>query len=222
MVENQKTATSQPNKMKLLEKINHIRVAVVEAAKKGELEKSGKNKGIGYKYAELADITPITTPLEKELGLYLHFDWNEKNQYYVEIIDIETDKSIRCTFRELEGEKLVGRSVSVIQDEGSLETYLRRYALLRAYNIAIPDSIDSGENNNDEPKAKAKPKEEPKPTDPLAKLRADIRELAAMKDQNGYVSAKLIDYGWIENGKPSLAKADEETLNEMYEYLREA
>lgn len=124
------------------------------------LKQSGKNKGIGYTYFDLQDILPQTTNIEHELGLLSVVSFTE-TEGTLTIFDAEQPADA-IVFKSPLKEAKVG-SCQPVQNLGAMETYVRRYLYLLAYEIVETEVLDkqsdstnkSGDNTSAEHKSES-------------------------------------------------------------------
>ena len=127
-------------------------------AKKG-MKKNGKNTFAGYTYFELADILPAVNEVNKECGIVSVFNFNDKVAE-LEIIKASNPQefiSFKFAYSP-DGASLKG--CHKVQNDGAVQTYVKRYLYQNAYEIAEGDAIDATMNPN-EP-ARSAPKAAPK------------------------------------------------------------
>lgn len=116
------------------------------------LNKTGKNKHLNFEYYTLDDILPMITRIENELQFNSQFSFlPEQNIYTLTITNNENiSENIVFSFPNalygLTGAKGTNPEPENIQNKGAINTYIRRYLLLIAYNISEPDSIDDTNN----------------------------------------------------------------------------
>ncbi len=107
--------------------------------KESGLKPSGKNKGVGYSYFDLQDILPQTTKIEKELGLLSTVTFTpESGTLTVYNADKPEEKiEFHSPLRDAEL-----RGCHPVQNLGAVETYVRRYLYLLAYEIVETETLD--------------------------------------------------------------------------------
>ena len=101
-------------------------------------KKSGENKFAGFKYYELADITPKIIEVCEELKLHTGITFTNESATLV-ITNIEKPEEqliYQSPMREL---SLKG--CNEIQALGGIETYSRRYLYLTAFDIIENDML---------------------------------------------------------------------------------
>jgi hypothetical protein len=110
------------------------------------VQKTGKNMNLSFKYFELEDIVPIATPIFKEVGL-LPLVTFPTGIAKMDIIN--TDKPEEVLSIEIEFEPLApivsnaGKEVTnKMQALGSSITYMRRYLYMVALDVCEPDEVD--------------------------------------------------------------------------------
>lgn len=104
------------------------------------LKKSGENKFAGFKYYELGDFLPSINKLmlEHKLFSYINFD---KEMAVLTIINAEKVDEIISFSSPLGTLNLKG--CNDIQNLGGVQTYLRRYLYMNAFEIVENDELDA-------------------------------------------------------------------------------
>ena len=131
--------------MNIYEKLTKAKKEILQA----NLKKSGENKFAGFKYYELADITPKIIEVCEKLQLHTGITFTNESATLV-ITNIEKPEEqliYQSPMREL---SLKG--CNEIQALGGIETYSRRYLYLTAFDIIENDMFDakSGTAENEE------------------------------------------------------------------------
>ena len=141
--------------MTIYEKLNKAKLAIQAAG----IKKTGQNKFAGYDYFELADFIPTIIALESELQFccIIAFD---KDSAILRIVDAEKPDSLITFTSPMSSASLKG--MHDVQNLGAVQTYLRRYLYVNAFEIVDSDPLD---------KTAAKPPEAdtPKPAKPATK-----------------------------------------------------
>jgi len=112
------------------------------------VEKSGKNMHLQFKYFELEDIVPTATRIFNEIGLIpiVTFDSNVATMTMVNTDNPEETAVFFAPFNQLA--PIVSNSGSAVTNEmqalGSSITYMRRYLYMIALDICESDSVDAG------------------------------------------------------------------------------
>lgn len=176
--------------MNIYEKLNSARLQIAE---KG-LSKTGNNTFAGFKYFELSEILPVVTKVNADLKIFSAFSFL-RDTATLEIVNAEKpEEKVTFSFAySPDGAKL--KACHQIQNEGAVQTYIKRYLYQNAYEIAEADQLDASVGR-DEPKqgkpAKQAPAEAPKAH---KKSFADtIAEIA--KDNNDAVEKALEKSGF--------------------------
>jgi len=104
-----------------------------------ELKKSGHNKFAGYKYFELGDFLPAIQKICSEMGLCGVVSFNHE-MAFLQILDVEDGTSIMFT-SPMSSAALKG--CHDVQNLGAVQTYLRRYLWVNAFEIVEHDALDS-------------------------------------------------------------------------------
>lgn len=138
--------------MNVYEKLAEARLKVAE---KG-MKKNGKNSFAGYTYFELSDILPVVNAVNKELNLLSVFSFADKVATLCVINGEKPEEVITFEFAySPDGASLKG--CHKVQNDGAVQTYVKRYLYQNAYEIAEGDALDSTMNPNDVTKNVIKP-----------------------------------------------------------------
>lgn len=132
------------------------------------LKKTGKNSFSNYDYYELSDFLPAIVKMEKELKFCCAVSFGLEAAELL-IIDMEDPTTKLSVVSPMSTAELKG--MHAIQNLGAVQTYLRRYLYMSAFEIVEHDAID-GSDKKPEPKPAAKPANEPKQE--VAKQSSDI------------------------------------------------
>lgn len=176
--------------MNIYEKLNAARLQIAE---KG-LSKTGNNTFAGFKYFELSEILPVVNKVNNELKLFSAFSFL-RDTATLEIVNAEKpEEKVTFSFAySPDGAKL--KACHQIQNEGAVQTYIKRYLYQNAYEIAEADQLDASVGR-DEPKpgkpAKQAPAEAPKA--PKKSFADTIAEIA--KDNKDAVEKALEKRGF--------------------------
>ena len=139
--------------MNVYEKLAEARLKVAE---KG-MKKNGKNTFAGYTYFELSDILPAVNAVNKELNLLSVFSFADKVATLCVINGEKPEEVITFEFAySPDGASLKG--CHKVQNDGAVQTYVKRYLYQNAYEIAEGDALDSTMNPNEMTKNVSKPK----------------------------------------------------------------
>ncbi len=136
----------------IYERLSEARLLI---AKKG-MKKNGKNSFAGYTYFELSDILPAVNEVNKECGIVSVFNFEEKVAELKIIKASNPQEFITFKFAySPDGASLKG--CHKVQNDGAVQTYVKRYLYQNAYEIAEGDALDSTMNPNDVTKNVIKP-----------------------------------------------------------------
>lgn len=139
--------------MNVYEKLAEARLKIAE---KG-MKKNGKNSFAGYTYFELSDILPAVNAVNKELNLLSVFSFADKVATLCVINGEKPEEVITFEFAySPDGASLKG--CHKVQNDGAVQTYVKRYLYQNAYEIAEGDALESTMNPNDVTKNVSKPK----------------------------------------------------------------
>jgi hypothetical protein len=115
-----------------------------------ELKKSGHNKFAGYKYFELGDFLPAIQKICDQLGLCGVVSFNHE-MAFLQIVDTEDGTSVMFT-SPMSSAALKG--CHDVQNLGAVQTYLRRYLWVNAFEIVEHDAIEPVTNPDEAPSKK--------------------------------------------------------------------
>jgi hypothetical protein len=135
-----------------------------------KLTKSGKNKFAGYEYFELGDFLPEVQEICNEVGLCGVISFTD-GMAYLNIYD--TTSSDCIVFSSPMGSIELKGSHN-IQNLGAVQTYLRRYMWMAAFEIVEHDALDATTGSVEkkpEPKPAPKPEAKPEAKSPEPKPR---------------------------------------------------
>ena len=104
-----------------------------------KLSKSGKNKFAGYEYFELGDFLPAIQKICNDIGLCGIVSFNHE-MAYLQINDVEDGTSIMFT-SPMSSAALKG--CHDVQNLGAVQSYLRRYLWVNAFEIVEHDALDA-------------------------------------------------------------------------------
>lgn len=167
--------------MNVYEKLAEARLKIAE---KG-MKKNGKNSFAGYTYFELSDILPAVNAVNKELNLLSVFSFADKVATLCVINGEKPEEVITFEFAySPDGASLKG--CHKVQNDGAVQTYVKRYLYQNAYEIAEGDALDSTMNPNDVTKNVSKTKKKS-----FAEVMADL-----MKTNKNAVLFVLGDNGF--------------------------
>lgn len=123
----------------IYQRLNQARIDLKDL----KLAKSGKNQGMNY--YELGDFLPAILELGKKYKFITHLDLVEfeDGRGYAELSIISTeDPNDRIVFKAPTREANLPKG-QPIQNQGAKITYMRRYMLMTAFEIAESDIVDS-------------------------------------------------------------------------------
>lgn len=119
------------------------------------MEKSGNNKFAGFKYFELGDFLPIITTLLDVNGLCSHVSFTT-DIATLTVFNSENPEE-RLVFTSPMSTAAVAKNGNEVQNLGAVQTYLRRYLYVTAFEIVESDGLDATVGKDD-PKGASKTK----------------------------------------------------------------
>lgn len=140
---------------------------LIEAREKflvSEINQSGKNMQLSFKYFELKDIVPTITHIFKELGLLAVARFNDTVATLTIVNTDNPEETIEFPVPFNQIQPIVSNAGKQVTNDmqalGSSITYMRRYLYLIAMDICVNDeiepSIDHNTNNQSAPVAEKK------------------------------------------------------------------
>lgn len=128
---------SVSNVSNVYSKMQNIRCQLLEEP----LEKSGNNKFANFKYFELSDFLPTITRLLKENGLCSCVTFTNDEAKLV-IINVDKPEE-KLEFTSPMSTAAVAKNGNEVQNLGAVQTYLRRYLYVAAFEIVENDGLDA-------------------------------------------------------------------------------
>lgn len=205
--------------MNIYEKILKVRIGFLSA----DVKKSGENKYAGYSYFDLQDIIPTIENLCAEYGVFPLISHGAE-QSVLKLINIEKpDEYVEIT-SPTSTAKLKG--AHDVQNLGAVQTYLRRYLYMTAFDIVECDQLDKTQGKE------AKKGSKENPIDPVtegtipekltdeqkSEIMTMITQLASYRSVNSDTIIKDIETGYktkLDNLTPNQAIRVKSQLAEM-------
>lgn len=157
------------------------------------VQKSGKNMHLAFKYFELDDIVPVATKIFARIGLLPMVNFVNGNAVMSIVNTDKVDEVISFTAPFNQLDPIVSKegktATNVMQALGSSITYMRRYLYMMAMDICEADSIDAniGSGDNTQPTST----KSTVPTTPAQ--RSEIKDkLTGTKDQASELQIKSL------------------------------
>lgn len=187
-----KMAASTSKPQNAFQKLLTARVKFLES----QVQKSGKNMKLKYKYFELDDIVPVALPIFNEVGLLPLTNFTNEVATMT-LVNVENPEDIivfSSPMREIEpivSNTTGGEVTNAIQRLGAVETYQRRYLYMVALDIVESDEMEAMTGMNPEapaplpaPKPPVNPiqREEIKQQLTAPEASADELQLTALKE----------------------------------------
>lgn len=142
--------------MNIYEKLNAARIDLQSTA----LKKGGRNEFARYAYFELSDFLPTINSLAIKHRFTTIISYGE-DLATMTIVDIDKPEDTIVITSPMSTAALKG--VHEVQNLGAVQTYLRRYLYMTAFEIVEGDALDAthGQKAPAQPKPKASPKSAP-------------------------------------------------------------
>lgn len=204
----------ETNNMNIYKKIQKVKLEL----SKRELKKSGLNSFSNFKYYELGDFLPSIIELCNKYGLFTHVTFEDEitkdnegkstklgEKAILTIYDTDYKKTPEtsttypmCISYTCDVKDLNLKGANSIQNYGGIQTYLRRYLYMNAFDIVEADIFDMGKKSfNDLIETCKKSFKE---TDEVTK-----KEAGALMKKLGYNSFKNLSQSEDKKGLISLA-----------------
>ena len=172
--------TADTSKMNVFQKLLEARAKFLEA----NVQKSGKNMHLSFKYFELEDIVPVATRIFAEVGLVSIVNFtNDTATMTLVNTDSQDTVSFSAPFNQLSPivSNTGKQATNEMQALGSSITYMRRYLYMIALDICEPDDVDANLGKGEAPKKE----EAPKATAPATvEGRAEVKEELTAPEEN--------------------------------------
>ena len=111
-----------------------------------DIKKSGWNKYSEYKYMEMEDFLPHLRQLMFKYRITTEFSMDQDNKIGIlQLLDCDSSQKLVFT---MPYEIPEIKATNLMQKIGGAATYLRRYLLINAFDIAENDMVDSQSNNS--------------------------------------------------------------------------
>ena len=141
------------------------------------VQKTGKNMHLSFKYFELDDIVPIATKIFTEIGLIAIVNFTEITAVLtiVDVVNPEDRIDFASPFNQIQ--PILSREGKAVTNEmqalGSSITYMRRYLYMMALDICESDGIEANIGKDSTPAPAPAPAKQP-PATPAE--RAEIKD----------------------------------------------
>lgn len=121
--------------------IKFKKTAIAYELGKIEIKKSGWNKYSEYKYMEMEDFLPHLRELMFKYRIATEFSMDKDNKIGIlQLLDCDSEQKLIFT---MPYEVPEIKATNLMQKVGGAATYLRRYLLINAFDIAESDMLDS-------------------------------------------------------------------------------
>lgn len=127
----------QKEKLNIYQKIQKVKKEISNK----KLKKTGENKFSGFKYYELTDFVPTLIELCDTYQLFTMFELVSDKAILTIINSENVEEKIDYTMPTADLEL---KGANKIQSIGGVQTYLRRYLYMNAFDIVESDTLDRG------------------------------------------------------------------------------
>lgn len=197
--------------MNIFEKLNAARLRFLKSGAK----KSGYNSFSNYHYFELSDILPVINQAASELKFTCIASFG-KEEAKLEVVDCEKIED-RVAFTSPMAD-LELKNNHPIQNLGAVQTYIRRYLYLMAFEICEGDALDAAAGKEDAKGARAAKKEAPakgKQEKPANNVQADSGKLGIPAQvEAGKEMGCILEQSTYPDGSLVFSEADKERYRE--------
>lgn len=227
------TTKKVETKMNVYQKLIKAREMFLQS----DIQKTGKNMHLSFKYFELEDIVPTVISIFSEIGLLsvISFDDSIAKMTIINTDNVEENVDFTAPFTPLQPiiSNTGKQATNEMQALGSSITYMRRYLYLIAMDIVESDSIDS-ELGKDEPvkaKTPATPKQRQEVKEELTatednattlQIKGLKKVLKELKDKDPSKEEMIAKIAVETKGFTEISKSDcEELIKRITEMLEE-
>lgn len=126
--------------MNLYEKINSVKSELIKEG----IKKTGENKFSHYSYFELSGFMPTIIRKCEELKLFTVVSFSSESAKLAIVNAEKPEEKIEIS-SPMSTADLKG--CHEVQNLGAVQTYLRRYLYMAAFDIVVDDEIDNGEKS---------------------------------------------------------------------------
>jgi len=178
-----------------------------------DVQKTGKNMHLSFKYFELDDIVPTATRIFSEIGLVpiVNFTADVATMTVVNTDNPEDTVAFIAPFNQIAPivSNTGKQATNEMQALGSSITYMRRYLYMMALDICESDSIDA---NIGKPAPAAPAPEAPKANATALQIKGLKNVLKKLKDADPSKEEMVAQIAVQTKGFTEISKADCETL----------
>ena len=153
-----------------------------------DVQKSGKNMHLSFKYFELDDIVPVTTKIFAEIGLIAIVNFTEHTSVLtiVDVTEPEDRIDFASPFNQIQ--PIMSREGKAVTNEmqalGSSITYMRRYLYMMALDICESDGIEANIGKDNIPAPASVPANNAKKAPVTQVERAEIKDNLTAPSEN--------------------------------------
>ena len=198
--------------MNIYEKLQTVRVELQSM----ELKKSGANSHLKAKYYELGDFLPALNMLLKDHKLCTEISFGDMAILTVTNAEKPDEK---VTFTSPMSTASL-RNCHDVQNLGAVQTYLRRYLYMNAFDIVEADILD-GTLSKDEPKKQLKEENKSSKTFEAVKALSDaqIKRAYGIAKSKGITPEQIKEYIKKQYKKDSFNDVTKAEYDKMIEYI---
>lgn len=190
----------QKQKLNIYQKIQKVKIEISNK----KLKKTGENKYSGFKYYELQDFLPSVISLCDKYQLFTMFELVSEKAILTIVNSENAEEKLEYTMPTADLEL---KGANKIQSIGGVQTYLRRYLYMNAFDIVESDIFDKGNAEVELPISKETDKTKQEENQ---KLIIQYKDLLFKTDT---LEENIIEYfkvkNFIEMTQPQLKKAIE-------------
>lgn len=151
-----------------------------------DVQKTGKNMHLSFKYFELDDIVPTATRIFAEQGLIgiVNFSTDTATMTIINTDNPEETVLFVAPFNQIEPiiSSTGGKATNEMQALGSSITYMRRYLYMMVLDVCESDSIDANIGKGES--APSAPSAEPKKAPATPEQRQEVKNDLTAKEGN--------------------------------------
>jgi hypothetical protein len=178
----------------IYEKLQTVRVSLQGM----DLKKTGENKFVGYKYYDLADVLPAINKLMLEHKMTSALSYGTELAT-LRVINIEKPEEVIEFTSPMSTAALKG--AHEVQNLGAVETYIRRYLYITAFEIVEADALDKSQGSDDEGREQKKPAKK-RSTEDTGAENSESGDVCSTADCKAEISPAVAKFSKMKFKKP--------------------
>ena len=208
---------TKPETKNIYEKMTAVKVKIMGMKKSG----NAVTEKYKYSYFELSDILQTLLPAMKEERLHMSTTFSA-TENAARLVVVNADNPEEQLNYETAVPDFPSSRMSPVQALGAVQTYMRRYLLMTAFDIAETDIIDGNPQEPEKERPDKKPAGKAPPGNNAAGKAPPIDEAAEELKRQIWAVIKDFPDELCASYKARCAKADRDGLQRIYDELQAA